>query len=190
MRRSRTIGLVAAVVTVGSVSLTSIAEAKPFGERFHDETSDVITDFCDEPGLTVRFDQVVDGRFQGVAHGRGKLIYFAEHVRFTSVVTNLANGNTLTEKGRVLTKDLKVVDNGDGTLTITVLATGPFTLYGPDGKAIARDPGQIRFALLIDHGGTPTDPSDDTELAFIGVTKGSTGRSDDVCAIAIAALTE
>jgi hypothetical protein len=190
MRRSRTIVLVAAVATVGSATLTSIAEAKPFGERFHEETSEVVTDFCGEPGLTVRFDRVADGRFQGVAHGPDKLIYFADHVAFTSVLTNPANGNMLTDKGRVLTKDLKVVDNGDGTLTVTILATGPFTLYSPDGKAIARDPGQIRFALLIDHAGTPTDPSDDTELAFLGVTKESTGRSDDVCAIAIAALTD
>jgi len=105
------------------------------------------------------------------------------------VLTNLANGNQLTDRGRVLTKDLSVVDNGDGTLTIEVLATGAFTLYGPNGKAIARDPGQVRFAFLVDHGGTPTDPSDDTEVAFLGVTKESTGRSDDVCAAAVAALT-
>lgn len=170
--------------------LTSTAEAKPFGDRFHEETSEVVDDFCGEPGLTVRFDRVVDGRFQGVAHGPDRLIYFAEHVSFTSVITNPANGNAVTDKGRVLTKDSKVVDNGDGTLTVSILATGAFTLYGADGKAIARDPGQIRFAVLIDHGGTPTDPSDDTELAFLGVTKESTGRSDDVCAIAIAALTE
>ena len=89
----------------------------------------------------------------------------------------------------MLTKDLSVVDNGDGTLTIEVLATGAFTLYGPNGKAIARDPGQVRFAFLVDHGGTPTDPSDDTEVAFLGVTKESTGRSDDVCAAAVATLT-
>jgi hypothetical protein len=187
MRRARIVGSVAAVTAVGLATLSGIAEAKPFAERFHDETSEVVEDFC-ESGLTVRFDRVVDGRFQGGARGPDGLIYFAEHVSFTSVVTNEANGNMLTDKGRVLTKDLSVVDNGDGTLTVNVLATGPFTLYGPDGKAIARDPGQVRFALLIDHGGTPTDPSDDTELDF-EVTKESTGRSDDVCAIAVAALT-
>ena len=119
----------------------------------------------------VRFDQVVDGRFQAGARGTDGLIYFAEHVAFTSVLTNLANGNKVTDKGRVLTKDLSVVDNGDGTLTIEVL-TGPFTLYGPDGKAIARDPGQVRFAFVVDHGGTPTDPTDDTEVEFLGVDEG------------------
>jgi len=188
MRRARIIGLVAAVAAIGSTALAGIAEAKPFGERFHEEFSDVVDDFFGEPGLTVQFDRVVDGRFQGGARGKDGLIYFAEHVAFTSVVTNLANGNQITDKGRVLTKDLKVVDNGDGTLTIDVLATGPFTLYGPNGTAIARDPGQVRFEVVVDHGGTPTDPTDDTELSF-EVTKESTGRSDDVCAAAVAALT-
>jgi hypothetical protein len=180
--------LVAAVAAVGSTALAGIAEAKPFGERFHDEFTDIVDDFCGEPGLTVEFHRVVDGRFQAGARGKDGLIYFAEHVSFTSVVTNVDNGNMVTDKGRVLTKDLKVIDNGDGTLTIDVLATGPFTLYGADGKAIARDPGQVRFQLLIDHGGTPNDPTDDEELDFV-VTKESTGRSDDVCAAAVAALT-
>ena len=107
MRRARIIGLVAAVAAIGSTALAGIAEAKPFGERFHEEFSDVVDDFCGEPGLTVQFDRVVDGRFQGGARGKDGLIYFAEHVAFTSVVTNLANGNQITDKGRVLTKDLK-----------------------------------------------------------------------------------
>ena len=83
---------------------------------------------------------------------------------------------------------MRVTDNGDGTLTILVLSTGNVVLYGEDGKAIARNPGQIRFEILIDHGGTPTDPSDDEFLAFLGVVKGSTGRSDDFCAAAVPAL--
>ena len=84
-------------------------------------------------------------------------------------------------------KDLHVTDNGDGTLTILVLATGNYTLYGEDGRAIARNPGQVRFELLIDHGGTPDDPSDDLELDF-KIVKESTGRSDDACEAAVPAL--
>lgn len=59
---------------------------------------------------------------------------------------------------------------------------------GEDGKALGRDPGQIRFKILIDTAGTPSDPSDDEFLAFLGVVKGSTGRSDDFCATAVPAL--
>ena len=74
------------------------------------------------------------------------------------MVTNLANGNSVTSVATVRDKDQRVTDNGDGTLTILVLTTGNAVLYGEDGKAIARNPGQVRFEILIDHGGTPTDP--------------------------------
>ena len=57
----------------------------------------------------------------------------------------------------------------------------------PNGKAIARNPGQVRFELVLDHGGTPTDPSDDVELSF-ELVKGSTGRTEDFCAATVAAL--
>jgi hypothetical protein len=92
------------------------------------------------------------------------------------------------DQDRAGNRDLKVTDNGDGTLTLLVLATGNSILYGMNGEAIARNPGQVRFELLIDHNGTPTDPSDDEFLAFLGIVKESTGRSDDFCAASVAAL--
>jgi hypothetical protein len=52
-------------------------------------------------------------------------------------------------------------ENGDGTLTVLIKATGNAVLYGANDKTIARNPGQIRIELLIDHGGTPNDPSDE-----------------------------
>jgi hypothetical protein len=62
-------------------------------------------------------------------------------------------------------------------------------LYGEDGKAIARNPGQARVEILVDHVGTPADPSDDEFLEFLGVVKESTGRTDDFCEAAVPALT-
>jgi hypothetical protein len=119
--------------------------------------------------------------------GRTAWPYAQATFRFTNVFTNLDNGNTR-HRGRQLgDKDLRVTD-GDGTLTILVMTTGNAAVYGPDGKAIARNPGQVRFELLIDHGGTPTDPSDDEELAFLGFVKESTGRTDDFCAAVVPVL--
>ncbi|MEJ7583220.1 MAG: hypothetical protein WKF43_03860, partial [Acidimicrobiales bacterium] len=66
--------------------------------------------------------------------------------------------------------------------------TGNTVLYGADGKALARNPGQSRFEFLIDQGGTPNDPSDD-EVIGSALVKGSTGRNDDICAAAVEALT-
>jgi hypothetical protein len=34
---------------------------------------------------------------------------------------------------------------------------------------------------LVDNGGTPTDPTDDDEIEFLGVDKESTGRTDNFC---------
>jgi hypothetical protein len=48
-----------------------------------------------------------------------------------------------------------VTDNSDGTWMILVLATGNAVVRGPDGKAIARNPGRTRFEALIDNGDTP-----------------------------------
>ena len=189
MRLARTLGLAAGLAMVGSMPLAGGATAKPIEHTaFHDEFSEIFDDFCEVDGLTVRFDQVADGRRLVNPHGRDGLTNFHTNNRVTNVYTNLDNGNTVTEVGNFVDKDLRVTDNGDGTLTILVLSTGNIAVYGPDGKALARNPGQIRFELLIDHGGTPSDPSDDVFLEFLGEVKGSTGRTDDFCAAVVPVL--
>ncbi|HEX6150769.1 hypothetical protein [Nocardioides sp.] len=146
-----------------------------------------IHDFCEVPGFTVEFEFVADGTFSVKSRGRDRLVYYMEHATSSMTTTNPVNGLSVRERTRVVDKDLHVTDNGDGTLSIVILVTGPSTLYGPDGKAIARNPGQVRFELVVDHGGTPTDPSDDVELSFTQI-KGSTGRSDDYCTAIINAI--
>ena len=158
-----------------------------FQDTFHDEGTFVHNDFCGVSGLTVTDEFVLDGKVRAVRHGRDGDPYFLEKLKETSVVTNLANDKVVTFVFTVVNKDLKVTDNGDGTLTILTLNTGNFVVYGADGKAIARNPGQVRFELLIDHGGTPTDPFDD-EFISAELVKGSTGRNDDVCAAVVEAL--
>ncbi len=189
MRLVRTLGLAAGLAMVGSMALAGGASAKPLEHTaFHDEFSEIFDDFCDVPGLTVQFDNAADVRLLVNPHGPDGLAYFHATVKFTNVFTNVANDNTVTEVGNVVDKDLRVTDNGDGTLTILVLTTGNAAVYGPDGKALARNPGQVRFELLIDHGGTPIDPTDDEFLEFLGMVKGSTGRTDDFCAAVVPVL--
>jgi hypothetical protein len=192
MRHSRKLRL-SAILALGATVAVTLAAAASAGqivrESFHDEGTFVIENFCDVPGLIVENMFVADGSVRAVPHGPNGLAYFLEHATQTNVFTNVANGKAVTLVGKVTEKDLKVTDNGDGTLTILVLATGNDVLYGPDGKAIARNPGQIRFEILVDHGGTPTDPSDDEFLEFLGVVKESTGRNDDFCEAAVPILT-
>ena len=189
MRLARTLGLAAGLAMAGSMALAGGASAKPLEHTdFHDESSETINDFCDVSGLTVHVDSVEDGRFLFNPHGPDGLAYGHVNVSFTNVLTNMANGNTATTAGKLVDKDLRVTDNGDGTLTILVLTTGGSTAYGPDGKAIARNPGQARVELLVDNGGTPTDPTDDEFIRELGVVKESTGRTDDYCAALVSVL--
>lgn len=191
MRRSRALRL-SAILALGAaaaVMLVSAAGAGPgkvFRETIHEEFEFVDDDFCGA-GLTVEVAVVFDVRIHALQRGRDRLVYFLHHVTDRTVFTNLANGKSVTSFARAVDKDLRVTDNGDGTLTVLVLATGNATLYGEDGKAIARNPGQIRIELLVDHGGTPRDPSDDVVLSE-ELVKGSTGRSDDLCEAAVPAL--
>lgn len=156
-------------------------------ETIHDEGTILLEDFCDEPGLTVEIAFVLEIRVHIVPHGRDRLDYFLQHGTRTEVITNAANGRFVTSTATVIEKDLRITDNGDGTLTILVLATGNAVLYGADGTALARNPGQTRFELVIDQAGTPDDPFDD-ELVSQTVVKESTGRSDDFCTAAVTAL--
>ena len=155
---------------------------------FHDEFGGEVEDFCDEPGLDIEFAIVVDGRFMAMPRGRDGLIYFAEHVLVAQTITNLANARQVTSREIPVSKDLHVTDNGDGTLTVIALFTGNFTVYGSNGKAIARHPGQIRIEFLVDHAGTPDFPPDDILISET-LIKESTGRNDDFCTAVVAALT-
>jgi hypothetical protein len=185
MRLSR-MAATAALTAVASMSLATAASAQPIREEGVFEETFLIDNFCDVPGLTVQLDSTTEARFMLIPHGPDGLGYGLEHLKITDVFTNLDNRNAVTGKQAFLSKDLRVTDNGDGTLTILGLNAGK--MYGPDGKAIARSPGQIRFEVLIDNGGTPTDPSDDEQLEFLGIIKGPTGRTDDFCEAVVPVL--
>jgi hypothetical protein len=184
MRHHWVIGVAAGLATV-AVGATAAAKPLDKGE-FRNEFSGVVEDFCDVDGLTVAFHAVVEGRFRAVTHGNG-LVYFDEHLDVTNTFTNVDNDNSVTEHNLVLNKDLSVTDNGDGTLTVTLLSTGNSTIYNSRGKAIGRNPGQIRTEFVVDHAGTPTDPSDDVLISET-LVKGSTGRSDDFCEVVVPVL--
>jgi hypothetical protein len=184
MRHHWVFGLVAGVVIVAA---SGTAAAKPLDRgEFREEFSGVVEGFCEVDGLTVEFHAVVEGRFRAVTHGHD-LVYFDEHLEVTNTLTNVDNGNIVTEHNLVLNKDLSVTDNGDGTLTVILLSTGNSTIYDASGKAIGRNPGQVRIEFLVDHAGTPAFPPDDVLLSET-VIKGSTGRSDDFCEVVVPAL--
>jgi hypothetical protein len=176
MRRSRKLVLAAGLAIAVLMSTAGLATAKPLvQEHFHESGSEVIEEFCGD--LTVRHDFEADVYFSLKPHGPDGLIYGADRVRLTDSWTNLANDKTFTVVVTGQQKDLRVTDNGDGTLTILVLTAGRQSAFGPDGTRLFLDAGTFRFEVLIDHGGTPTDPFDDEFIEFLGLVK-EAGRSD------------
>ena len=96
--------------------------------------------------------------------GQSDLIYFSANVHGRNVFTNLDTGRTYSSANNFTDRDLDVVDNGDGTLTITVASTGSTRWYDADGRKVFTTAGNFRFQFMVDHGGTPNDPSDDVEI--------------------------
>jgi hypothetical protein len=181
--------LLLASAALAALVLAAAAQAEPgrvFRETIHLDDVTEIEGFCDTD-MTVRSHFVADITRTLMPRGRDGLIYFTHRLRITETFTNVANGRYVVSTVTAIDKDLHVRDNGDGTLTILIVTTGNAVISTPDGKAIGRNPGQTRFELVVDHGGTPSDPSDDMELSF-EVVKESTGRTDDFCGVIVPAL--
>lgn len=180
MRRTCARGIAAGLAAAAVLAAPAAAGAKPLEqEHFHDEEHETVV----ECGLTLRHDVVVDGHFLFKSRGPEGLAYFGEQVRGTDTFTNLANGHTFVQEFALNNKDLRVTDNGDGTLTIVGQGVGNFVVSGSDSPVVLRDTGMTRVEVLIDNAGTPTDPFDDEFLEFVGIVKESTGRNDlgDFC---------
>jgi hypothetical protein len=158
------------------VSSIAPASAAPLDhQQFHDVSSEVVEEFCGD--LTVRIDNDIRGTLVVKVQGPDGLVFFLESLHGIVSFTNLATGKSFTNVFNVVNKDLKVTDNGDGTLTIVAMTAGSVKNFGPDGELLFISGGQIRFEALIDHAGTPTDPDDDV-LIEETVVKPWTGRND------------
>ena len=191
MRRAHRLRFGAIMVATGAALVLVAAASSGVIENgtFHDEGEFVFEDFCDVEGLTIDGAFTVDGRGRAVPHGRDGLVYLTENIRSTTVLTNPDTNKTVSELLTVVSKDLKVTDNGDGTSTIRMLGAGNDVIYDANGKAIWRSPGQFQFEILVDNGGTPTDPEDDEFLEDLGLVRDESGPQPDFCEAVVPALT-
>jgi hypothetical protein len=183
--RGRSVLLIAGLAVAGTVLAGTSATAQPIDKgHFHDSgTSDVYTD-CGFPAQD-SFD--VSGNFVFNQRGSSPFPYYRESVHGTVVTTNLESHGTYTNVFTANSKDQTIVDNGDGTITITVFAAGGSRFYDKDGNFVLKDPGGIRFAFDIDYNGTPGNPDDDVDVdGSFHLVRPSTGNSDfsdrDFCA--------
>jgi hypothetical protein len=177
MRNRRAMHMAATgVLLAAPVALASPAAAVPPEKIEIIEPIDFVAeDYCDVAG----FDVQISGVFEAVLQIRTRrgLEYFSEHQSVTT--THSVDGRSISVVSKPFFKDLHIEDQGD-TLLITAFGTGPESVYGPDGKAIARNPGQFRFLVTI-------DKETGEELSF-ELIKESTGRNDDFCAAVLPVL--
>jgi len=184
MRRS-VIAFLITGLAVASLVASTPANAQPIDKgHFHDvSTSDPYD--CD--GTLAQDSVDVSGNFVFNQRGSSPFPYYRESVHGTVVTTNLDTGGTYTNIFTANTRDHTIVDNGDGTITITSFASGSSRFYDTDGNFVLKDPGQVRFAVDIDYNGTPGDPRDDVFVdGSFRIVRASTGNSDlsgrDFCA--------
>ena len=183
------LGLATRLVAVGAVCLalalttTPTASAAPSEHfTFHDEFDS--TNPCSPEGPVLEFHDVVDGRVLGVSHGDG-LVYYSVQQSLTAVTTVPGTDVSLTVINKGLTShDVQITDNGDGTLTIRGISPARVALLGPDGRKISQYSGLYRSDALIDHGGTPGDPSDDEFLEILGESLHGNFDDPGICEVA------
>jgi hypothetical protein len=173
MRSQRSFVPVVAAATLVIAAGPAVAQSGPPEVQAHySDVYDVLLPEPDDPlgsfcgGLTsVPLHVEIDGYFSIKDHGpNAPSPYFADRYRSTLVYTNPQTQLTYTVVRVRQSKDLRIVDNGDGTLTLTGLNTGSLWAYGPDGELLGRQNGLTRETALVDTLGTP-DPSDDVFIS-------------------------
>lgn len=173
--RTRT-WLASAAAAIVAAAFTGTAQAGPPIVNDHfDFTSTHIEQeehegFCPDIPFLVLFEGHAKGSTLAVHHGDG-FVYFGTRVRVSDTYTNVETGRSMSIEVVLSSKDQTIVDNGDGTITITGQDTGRQRSFDDDGNLLFTDTGLIRYEVLIDTAGTPGDPEDDEFLAFLGETK-------------------
>jgi hypothetical protein len=99
-------------------------------------------------------------------------------------IINLATGISFSVDWNYLNQDVRVTDNGDGTLSVLHQIPGPERWFGPDGNLLFTSGGTMRLEAVFDHAGTPSDPSDDTFISeeFVSEAGGRPQPNFDLCA--------
>src|SRR4029453_13487624 len=120
-RRVRRVAAAVPAAGLLSAPFGEHADAALEGEHYHDSGSELLTDFC---GLDVQHDWEVAGSWTGVAKGPDGLVHYRERAHGSNAFTNVATGKTYSTQWTSNSRDLKLTDNGDGTTTVLIQASG------------------------------------------------------------------
>jgi len=151
---------VLSVVLAGGLLLAMVQPAAAkLVDRSHEHVVDTFTDtVCDIP-LTITIDFIANDQERLAKSG---FPLFKSTGRGTITFTNPETGQSVTNFFAGASKDLTVVDNGDGTITVRTAVTGvPEKIRLSDGTVAIKDVGRVVFVTVLDYNGTPTNVEDD-----------------------------
>ena len=133
---------------------TSVDAGPPQRESWAFDFQDVgLADYCPADGyepLTIDRDTHLWGDDMVRILGRDRVEYWSQHGGFTTVRTNPANGNTLTTVGQLFFKDLHIVDNGDGSVTVTLIGSQHDRSFDGNGTIVDQSSNHFEEAFTFD----------------------------------------
>jgi len=176
--KGRSLVLIAGLTIAGALAVSTPASAAPLDKGHFDEVTTDSVD-CDNILLPVPVRHEVHVNFLlNQRGGRNVFPYYRESVTGTDVFTNPDTGGTYSNAFTANTRDHKIVDNGDDTITIFSQGTGVTRWYDTHGRLVLVDSGNFRFAFDIKYNGTPGDVSDDQDVPdSFRIIRDSTGRN-------------
>lgn len=157
--RGARLGRLSALLACGLLlAMIQPAAAQPI-ERSHEHIVETFPgEICDIP-VTITID-IIENIHVRLAKSGFPL--FQSTGQGTITITNPETGKSITSGFTGANKDLTVVDNGDGTITVRTAVTGiPEEIRLSDGTVAIRDVGRVVFSTVLDYNGTPTDTDDD-----------------------------
>jgi hypothetical protein len=157
--RGARLGVLSALLAGGLLLAMVQPAAAKLVDRSHQHVVETFSDtVCDIP-LTITVDFIANDQERLAKSG---FPLFQSTGRGTVTFTNPATGKSVVNSFAGAGKDLTVVDNGDGTITLRTAVTGmPEKLRLPDGTVAVKDVGRVVFVTVLDYNGTPTNVEDD-----------------------------
>jgi len=176
--KGRSLVLIAGLTIAGALAVSTPATAAPLDKGHFDEVTTDSVD-CDNISLPVPARHEVHVNFLlNLRGGRNVFPYYRESVSGTDVFTNPDNGGTYSAAFTANSRDHKIVDNSDGTITIFAQGTGTTRFYDTNRRLVLVDSGNFRFAFDINYNGTPGDVGDDQDVPdSFRIIRASTGRN-------------
>ena len=177
LRLLSVVGAAAAVALVAASPATAVAP-----ERFQIDESYELDLSCDGVPAHIQATEQGSGTIRHI--GPDGMAYFKFQWAGDVTWTNTETGKSVYLHADFIQRDQRIVDNGDGTITLRYRGKFNETDYNPDGSVAFRTQGVDTLVYVIDINGTPSDPDDDETLSeeYLGFT-GHDGRDGvDFCA--------